>query len=520
MYIRNLLSIGTLALIAGCSVPESNYLQPKLSIPTTLNSKIASPSFFNVETSHSPSASGPTSAATTNNSSATVADPSSVTATSSAAADASYATVDADASAASTAAAAGGASVAMQRKIFFNDAYLNELIDTAINSNRELKSAVLKLKEAQAQHELVDADRYPSLSTSSAISYNGSNADHSTKSDYNTALDSRFELDFFSKLSSMSEAQQQRFLASAAAQRSVHILLVSNVAQSYYKLILSAEQLSLAKKTLDNYRLSYALAEKTYAAGSGSLRDLESAKGQIESMYTQIAKREGEVALASNALALLLSDYNTNFMSKLPSSSSIEPLHIEQGLSSTVLLSRPDIMEAEFLLKASEADVEAARAAFFPSIALTGSWSSQSQELSELFDPVTLMWSFIPKIELPLFNGGKNKANLNIAQLRQHQAVLNYEQKIQVAFRETSDALASRDAIEKQIAAQDKYLTSLHRTLALTKDLYSTGAVSYAEVLSAELLLFATEQSLLDLKYELIANEIKLFTALGGGLNP
>ncbi|MCV5631264.1 Cu(+)/Ag(+) efflux RND transporter outer membrane channel SilC, partial [Escherichia coli] len=180
-------------------------------------------------------------------------------------------------------------------------------------------------------------------------------------------------------------------------------------------------------------------------------------------------------------------------------------------------LKRPDSMEAEDQLKAADANIGAARAAFFPSITLTSGLSTSSTELSSLFTSGSGMWNFIPKIEIPIFNAGRNKANLKLAEIRQQQSVVNYEQKIQSAFKDVSDTLALRDSLSQQLESQQRYLDSLQITLQRARGLYASGAVSYIEVLDAERSLFATQQTILDLTYSRQVNEINLFTALGGG---
>ncbi|HAU4317685.1 TPA: Cu(+)/Ag(+) efflux RND transporter outer membrane channel SilC, partial [Serratia marcescens] len=195
----------------------------------------------------------------------------------------------------------------------------------------------------------------------------------------------------------------------------------------------------------------------------------------------------------------------------------IAPVKLPPNLSSQILLQRPDIMEAEYQLKAADANIGAARAAFFPSITLTSGLSASSTELSSLFTSGSGMWNFIPKIEIPVFNAGRNKANLKLAEIRQQQSVVNYEQKIQSAFKDVSDTLALRDSLSQQLESQQRYLDSLQITLQRARGLYASGAVSYIEVLDAERSLFATQQTILDLTYSRQVNEINLFTALGGG---
>ncbi|MCT1465129.1 efflux transporter outer membrane subunit [Citrobacter freundii] len=401
---------------------------------------------------------------------------------------------------------------------FFVDSQVKALIGEALVNNRDLRMAVLKVQEARAQYGVTDADRYPQLTAGSSGTYSGKlKGDSSTDREFEAGLNLSFDLDFFGRLKNMSEAERQNFFASEEARRAVHISLISNVSQSYFNQRLAYAQLQVAEETLQNYQRSYAFVEKQLVTGSTNVLALEQARGVIESTRSEIAKRKGDLAQANNALQLLLGTYG-----KLPddharSRGDIKPITLPPSLSSQILLQRPDIMEAEHGLLAANANIGAARAAFFPSITLTSSVSSSSSDLSSLFNAASGMWNFVPKIDIPIFNAGRNQSNLDLAEIRQQQSVVNYEQKIQNAFKEVADALVLRQSIADQISGQQRYLDSLQITLQRARALYQNGAVSYIEVLDAERSLFATRQSLHDLNYAQQVNEIKLFAALGGG---
>ncbi|WP_010431224.1 efflux transporter outer membrane subunit [Enterobacter mori] len=401
---------------------------------------------------------------------------------------------------------------------FFADPQVTRLIAEALSNNRDLRMAALKVEEARAQFNVTDADRYPQLNASSGITYSGGlKSDKPTSQEYDAGLELSYELDFFGKLRNMSEADRQNFFASEEARRAVHILLVSSVSQSYFSQQLAYKQLRIARETLKNYQQSYAFVEQQLVTGSTNVLALEQARGQSESTRAEIAKREGELAQANNALQLVLGTYRALPAENGASDSALTPVKLPPNLSSDILLQRPDIMEAEYQLKAADANIGAARAAFFPSISLTSGLSTSSTALSSLFTPASGMWNFIPKIDIPIFNAGRNNANLKLAEIRQQQSVVNYEQKIQAAFKDVADALALRDSINNQIDAQQRYLDSLQITLQRARGLYASGAVSYIEVLDAERSLFATQQTLLDLINSRQVNEINLYTALGGG---
>ncbi|ENA0602974.1 Cu(+)/Ag(+) efflux RND transporter outer membrane channel SilC [Enterobacter hormaechei] len=401
---------------------------------------------------------------------------------------------------------------------FFVDPQVTRLITEALTNNRDLRMAALKVEEARAQFNVTDADRYPQLNASSGITYSGGlKGDKPTTQEYDAGLEFSYELDFFGKLKNMSDADRQNYFASEEARRAVHILLVSSVSQSYFSQQLAYEQLRIARETLKNYQQSYAFVEQQLVTGSTNVLALEQARGQIESTRAEIAKREGDLAQANNALQLVLGTYRALPSEKGMKGGEIAPVKLPPNLSSQILLQRPDIMEAEYQLKAADANIGAARAAFFPSITLTSGLSASSTELSSLFTSGSGMWNFIPKIEIPIFNAGRNKANLKLAEIRQQQSVVNYEQKIQSAFKDVSDTLALRDSLSQQLESQQRYLDSLQITLQRARGLYASGAVSYIEVLDAERSLFATQQTILDLTYSRQVNEINLFTALGGG---
>ena len=401
---------------------------------------------------------------------------------------------------------------------FFVDSQVKALIGEALVNNRDLRMAVLKVQEARAQYGVTDADRYPQLTAGSSGTYSGKlKGDSSTDRELEAGLNLSFDLDFFGRLKNMREAERQNFFASEEARRAVHISLISNVSQSYFNQRLAYAQLQIAEETLQNYQRSYAFVEKQLLTGSTNVLALEQARGVIESTRSEIAKRKGELAQANNALQLLLGTYGKLPNDQMRSSGDIKPVTLPPSLSSQILLQRPDILEAEHGLMAANANIGAARAAFFPSITLTSSVSSSSSDLSSLFNATSGMWNFVPKIDIPIFNAGRNQSNLDLAEIRQQQSVVNYEQKIQNAFKEVADALVLRQSIADQISGQQRYLTSLQITLQRARALYQNGAVSYIEVLDAERSLFATQQSLLDLNYAQQVNEIKLFAALGGG---
>lgn len=401
---------------------------------------------------------------------------------------------------------------------FFTDPLLKSYIGEALQHNPDLRMATLKVAEARSQYKITDADRYPQLNGATDGTYSGPlKGNAATSRQYSAGLDISYDLDFFGRLKNLSEADRQSYFASQQAQRAVHILLVANVTQSYYSQRLAFQQLQVARETLINYQQSYSFVEKQLLTGSTTLLALEQAKGVIATTQAEVAKREGELAQANHALWLVLGRSSALAENNSQSIDHLDEVQLPPRLSSTILLQRPDIAEAEHLMMAADANIGAARAAFFPSISLTGDITGSSTNLSSLFNAASGMWNFIPKIDVPLFNAGRNKANLSLAEVRQQQTIVTYEKRIQTAFKEVADQLSLKDSYRNQLLAQEAYLASLQISLQRATALYAHGVVSYIDVLDAERNLFATRQAILDLKYARQINEVNLFTALGGG---
>lgn len=401
---------------------------------------------------------------------------------------------------------------------FFTQPKLQELLASGLENNRDIKMAALKIQQLRAQYGVTEADRYPQLSGSSSLDYQGGlNADRGTGKEYGVGLDLRFELDFFGKLKNSSEAEKQTLFASEEARRNVHIVLISNISQNYFNQQQILEQLRIAYDTRKNYQQAFALVEHQVVNGSGNLLALEQARGAINSIETEIAKREGELAQATHALQLLLGSYQVDLVSAADEGIPFNPVRLPAHLSAEILRQRPDILEAEHQLKAADANIGVARAAFYPAINLTSGLSASSNELSNLFNTASGLWNVVPKIELPLFNAGRNQQNLARVNILQQQAVVNYQQKIQNAFKQVADSLSLRDSLSRQLIAEQHYLETLNTTLERANGLYASGTVSYIEVLDTQRSLFATRQTIVDLQYARQINEINLFTALGGG---
>ncbi|MEJ2199529.1 MAG: AdeC/AdeK/OprM family multidrug efflux complex outer membrane factor [Desulfuromonadaceae bacterium] len=408
---------------------------------------------------------------------------------------------------------------------FFLDPQLQTILATALEHNRDLRVAVLNIERARAQYRIEGAALFPHIDANAdgrgqrlPKDLSGTGAPE-TVHQYGVSLGfSAYELDLFGRIRSLKEQALEQFLASEQARRSVQISLVSEVAISYLSLAADRERLQLARQTLANQQAAYNLVQSRTEAGIASALDLNQARTSVEAARVEIARLTTLVARDRNALSLLagtpLADEG------LPTALAAESSALQAltpGLPSGVLLSRPDILAAEHLLQAANANIGAARAAFFPRIALTGSIGSGSNELSGLFEAGSRSWLFVPQISLPIFNAGSNRARLQVAQVDRDIAVARYEQAIQTAFREVADALAQGGTIEEQLAAQQALTAAYAESYRLSQARFEQGVDSYLNVLDAQRALYRAQQNLIDTRLTRLANRVTLYRVLGGG---
>ncbi|QVL44085.1 MAG: efflux transporter outer membrane subunit [Alcanivorax sp.] len=412
----------------------------------------------------------------------------------------------------------------------FQDPQLQQLIRTALSNNRDLRLALLDVAEARAQYRIEGAALYPELSVDGDGTRQRQPADLSQTGDsdiqtqYSVGLGvAAYEVDLFGRLRSLKQSALQQYLATEEARRSAHITLVSEVANAYLTLQADRRNLRISRETVEAQQESVDLVKGRFDLGLGSELEVRQAEVALETARTNEARFKRLVAQDRNALAVLVGaplpplpdspaeDLDTE-LAALP--------EIPAGVPSSVLRQRPDIQQAEYSLKAANANIGAARAAFFPRITLTGSAGTASSELSGLFDSGSESWSFSPSISLPIFSGGRNRANLDVAEVRRDQNVARYEQTIQTAFQEVSDALQARGSFTEQEQAQNALVTATRRSLALAEARYEQGADDYLAVLDARRELLSAEQELVSVRLQKLANRITLYRALGGGVFP
>lgn len=421
------------------------------------------------------------------------------------------------------AATEGPAAASLGRNEVFRDPRLRRILDVAFENNRDLRLALLNAEAARAQNGVQAAGALPGIdaqassSRERAPSTNAKKGEITSQQGVSLGLNA-FELDVFGRVRALSEAAFQRYLASEEGYQAARIALTGAVADAYFAERLAVEQRALSERTLADWRQSLELARALRHAGRNGDVDVARAEAQVDAAEADLRARTRAVAQTGNALRLVA---GADLPGDLPPPFALDRQPVQTrlpaGLPSDLLLNRPDIRQAERNLAAANADVGAARAAFFPRLTLTAAFGYATPTLGALFDPARETWSFAPRLVLPIFDGGKLDAELDLAKVRKNEAVAQYEKAIQVAFREVADGLAGSATLGAQVEAQNRSVTAAARGVALTETRYRAGLESRFELLDAQRQLRQAQQTLLDLRREEIANAVALYKALGGG---
>lgn len=408
---------------------------------------------------------------------------------------------------------------------FVLDERLRELIGLALGNNRDLRVATLNIERARARYQIQRADSLPTVDISGSGSSQRVPADLSPTGEagisrqYSAGVgSSAYELDLWGRVRSLNEDALQRYLATAEARKTVQIALVAEIADAWLALAADQERLDLARRTLDNHQKSYELIRRSHELGMASMLDLRQAQTLVEAARVDVARYSSQIEQDKNALTLLAGQSVPNrLLPQQQRDGQITLANLRAGMPSDVLLQRPDVQQAERLLLAANANIGAARAAFFPRITLTAAAGTTSSELSNLFDGGTGFWSFMPQLHVPIFDRGRTRANLRISEVDRDIAQAEYEKAIQVAFREVADSLARRATLEEQISAQTALVDAAADNRALSDARYRSGVDSYLNVLDAERSLYSAQQNLITLRQERNGNHVQLYKALGGG---
>ncbi len=400
----------------------------------------------------------------------------------------------------------------------FVDARLQRLIATALQNNRDLRVAALNVEQARARAQAQGASLWPTLNAGASASRQDSASGATLKSFNAGVLVTSYELDFFGRLRSLTDAAQASAVAADEGCKTTHISLVAAVAATYVALLADDELLALTQRTLDTRLETLRLVQLRADVGVSSDLDLQAVLSLVANARATLAQGRRQRALDENALVLLLGQ---PLPADLPPAPTLAQLalgaELPAGLPSALLERRPDIRAAEAQLVAAEANLGAARAAFFPAVTLTASAGTASSELSGLFKGGSWGWGIAPQLLFTLFDAGRNQANQRAAEAARESAVAQYDKSIQSAFREVADALAGRATLGEQLLAQQQQTEAEAARLRLANLRYRNGVASSLDLLDAQRSLFATQQQALLVQLAQVQNQVSLYKALGGG---
>jgi outer membrane protein, multidrug efflux system len=425
---------------------------------------------------------------------------------------------------------------------FFPDPVLQRLIGLALANNRDLRVAVLNVQAAQAQYRIQRADLFPTISatgleqvekypagvlgastgasTGSSGSVGATVPGGSTFRFYEVGVGfTSYEIDLFGKIRSLNHAALEKFFSSEETRRSSQLTLVAEVASAYLAILADETILKVTRETLDSQTASYDLTKKSLDAGTTTALALRQAATTVDTARANLAEYTRQAAQDRNALMILIgvpipedivfsTDINVETMSA----------DLPVGVPSEVLARRPDVLAAEHDLVSANADIGATRAAFFPSITLTGNYGTASTQLSGLFKRGSSAWTFSPQISVPIFAGGANVANLDLSKIEKNVYIAQYEKALQTAFREVDDALAARGTLDDQLAAQRALLDDSSEEYRLAEMRFRNGVDSFLPVLDAQRALYTAQQAVVSLELQRLQNMATLYKALGGGM--
>lgn len=404
----------------------------------------------------------------------------------------------------------------------FTDPALQALIEKALLHNHDLRVAVLRVEEARGLYRIQRADRLPGVQANANFNrgrnldpVNGVSAVTETTG-VNVGI-SAFELDFFGRVRNLSAAALANYLATEEAADSARITIVAEVANAWLAERSASQQLRLAQQTLDSREATLVISEARYQRGLSSNMELQTDISLTESARAELSARQQQRQQAQHALQLLTGGFD-NLLTEddTPLTDNVIAA-VAADAPSQLLERRPDIRQAEQMLRAANANIGAARAAFFPQVTLTGQYGYLSADAADLFEHQTRQWAFTPQLHVPIFQGGRLRANLDVAQTRNHIAVAQYEQTIQQAFREVADGLVTSRSLHEQQQALQRVAAADDERANIARVRYERGISTYNEVLESERSRFTSASQLLEINRQLLSNRVDLYRALGGG---
>ena len=409
---------------------------------------------------------------------------------------------------------------------FFKDERLRQVIALALEHNRDLRVSVLNIEKARAQYRVQRSELLPSVSASASQTTSRSSASTSMTGEagvgrqYSAEIGfSSYELDLFGRIRSLNDQALESFFATEETRRSTQLSLIAEVAGDWLSLATNRQLLKLASDTQASQQRTLALSEARHKEGAISGLDLAQVRMTVESARADVAQQKAQIEQDRNALELVVgTSVPDNLLPDGAATNAVTLAQIPASLNSTVLLDRPDVVSAEHSLKAANAEIGAARAAFFPTISLTVSGGQSSDQLSNLFSGANRTWSFIPSVNIPIFTAGNLKASLKTSETERDIAVANYEKAIQTAFREVADALAIRSTMQEQINAQKALVAAGSSAYRLADARYRSGMDGYLDALDAQRTLYSAQKNQLTLQLSDLSNRVTLYKVLGGGI--
>ena len=411
----------------------------------------------------------------------------------------------------------------LSRQTFFTDPKLQQIIETALNNNRDLRLAVLNVEKAAALYGIQRAELFPTLNAVGSMSNQWYPADLSssgvahTEEKYSVNLGiASWEIDFFGRIRSLKDSALENYLATDEARRSAQILLIAATAGTYLNLAADRENLNLAKTTLQTQQDIHRIINRRYQVGLANEVDVKRAQTQVDTSRGDIARFTQQIALDENALNLFLGSTAPADVLSANLSDILEPQIVSSGISSEILLNRPDILAAEHRLKGANANIGAARAALFPRISLTTGVGTASSDLGGLFGPGSGTWNFAPVIITPIFDARLWSA-YDAARIESEIALTSYQKAIQTAFREVADALAINGTVGEQLSAQQSLVNAVEIIYSRSEARYQKGIDNYLSVLDAQRTLNSARQGLISLRLARLVNQVRLYAVLGGG---
>ncbi|WP_345975950.1 efflux transporter outer membrane subunit [Sulfurimonas sp. HSL3-7] len=410
----------------------------------------------------------------------------------------------------------------------FGDERLNTLITEALANNDDLKLALSNVTLARATLGLSNAERYPTID-GSASAYRQKTSGESLSpfsgfiyNSFDLSLSAAYEFDFWGKYSNMEASARAEMLASEADMETVRISLISSVAELYFALITFDRQIKVTAETVEAYKESYDYRRRQYDHGVIDALVLEQAHSIYANAKLQLATYKEEKRVAQSALAVLIGrSPDAMFNQDVATATALAmPLEIPEQLSSNLLQQRPDIRAAEERMRAANATIGVAKAAYFPSISLTGTAGFSSTELGDLLKSSAGMWGFGPSLNVPIFDFGRIENSIKIAEAKKDAAVITYAKTVKNAFKEVYDALIKIESTREKLLALNEETEALEKVLMHSQQRFDSGYGTYLEVVASKRALLSSRINLIAQNDALIANQITLYKALGGGWEP